>query len=104
MYKNITQSDFIDSFIRAGRKDQFSHSALVALFNFMEESDPHQELDVIAICCDWTEYSGCVEAANDHGQTFAKEQEQEAFDWLSERACIISDLPRPECRILVSAF
>jgi hypothetical protein len=104
MYKNITQSDFIDSFVRYGRKDQFSHSALVAIFNFMEENDPNQELDVIAICTYWSEYTGCVAAANDHGQKFTNEQEQEAFEWLSERCNIITDLPRPECRILISNF
>ena len=43
------------------RPDNFSYEALGALFEYYEEyerdSGEETELDVIAICCDWTEYS-----------------------------------------------
>lgn len=50
---------FRDAFRAAGRKDQFSYEALGALFDYLEQysediGEPF-EMDVIAICCDWSE-------------------------------------------------
>jgi hypothetical protein len=47
-------SQFRDEFHRAGRKDQFSYEALGLLFDCLSEN-PDYELDVIEICCDFTE-------------------------------------------------
>lgn len=53
------------------RPDQFSRAALVALFEFLEEIDRESgseiEVDVIAFCCDWTEYADEQEAAEAYG-------------------------------------
>jgi hypothetical protein len=38
-----------------GRVNQFSYEGLGALFDYMEEADPNAELDVIALCCDFSE-------------------------------------------------
>jgi hypothetical protein len=38
-----------------GRQDQFSYEALSALFDYMEEIAPDFDLDVIALCCDYSE-------------------------------------------------
>lgn len=57
MIKTITQSDFTTEFHRCGRGNQFSHKALLALYDFLEELyDDKYELDVIGLCCDFTEY------------------------------------------------
>jgi hypothetical protein len=52
---------FRDEFAKMGRKDQFSYEALGVLFDYLtdyEESTGEKlELDVIALCCDWTEMS-----------------------------------------------
>jgi hypothetical protein len=37
------------------RPNQFSYEALGMLFDYLEECDEDMELDVIAICCDFTE-------------------------------------------------
>ena len=50
-----TAGQFRDQFARCGRKDQFSYEALGLLFDYREEIDPDMELDVIAICCDYSE-------------------------------------------------
>jgi len=59
MKRTITQSDFIDAFRDYGREDQFSYEALCALFEFFddldEQCDTETELDVIAICCEFSE-------------------------------------------------
>ena len=59
-----TASQFRDQFAQCGRKDQFSYEALGLLFDYLEEIDPDMELDVIAICCDYSEESAADIARN----------------------------------------
>ena len=62
MYITINSaSAFMDEFARMGRGEQFSYEALEALFDFYDELEDF-ELDVIAICCEWTEYENEEEA------------------------------------------
>jgi len=46
----------MDAFRKMDR-DYYSYEGYQALFDWYEELDPDYELDVIAICCDWTEYT-----------------------------------------------
>lgn len=46
---------FRDEFAVCGRGDQFSYEALGLLFDYLEENDPDYELDVIALCCEYSE-------------------------------------------------
>lgn len=62
MYQTInTVSTFRDEFRACGRADNFSYEALGLLFDYFEafEMDTGEEieLDVIAICCDFSEDS-----------------------------------------------
>ena len=50
-------SQFCDAFRAMGRSDQFSYEALELIFDYLEECDSEMELDVIAICCDYSEDS-----------------------------------------------
>ena len=61
MYITVDQSTFVREFEAYGRADQFSYEALEALFEYYDELEDF-ELDVIAICCDWTEYEDMQEA------------------------------------------
>lgn len=58
MKTTVTKSDFIDAFRRYGRYEQFGYDALVSLFEYLEELEDDTgeeiELDVIAICCDYS--------------------------------------------------
>lgn len=69
MHKRIYLSDFVEAFNENGRDDQFSPAALEALFEFFEELEDETgelvELDVIAICCDFTEYDSPQDCAED---------------------------------------
>jgi hypothetical protein len=72
MKTTITQSDFVSAFKgNSERKDQFSYGALCALFDYYEQMEQDTgeelELDVVAICCDWTEYATALEAAQAYG-------------------------------------
>ena len=55
MIQTINVSDFRDAFRACGRKDQFSYEGLTALYDYLEEVDPDFDLDVIALCCDYSE-------------------------------------------------
>lgn len=55
MIQTINVSDFRDAFRACGRADQFSYEGLGALFDYLEEIDPDFDLDVIALCCDYSE-------------------------------------------------
>lgn len=59
-----TVSQFRDEFRRAGRQDQFSYEGLGLLFDLFEEIDPDMDLDVIAVCCDFSEESPADIARN----------------------------------------
>lgn len=67
--QTLDKHSFIDAFTHSSRKDQFSYEALGAIFDYLEEysdstGEPF-ELDVIAICCDFTE-APYKEIANDY--------------------------------------
>lgn len=55
MIQTIQLSDFRTAFYNAGRKDQFSYEALALIFEYFEEIEPDYDLDVIAICCEYSE-------------------------------------------------
>lgn len=60
MYKSIDQYDFVDAFETMNRSNNFTVEARRALFEYLEEYEESTgervELDVIALCCDYTEY------------------------------------------------
>ncbi len=61
MKTRVTLDDFMQAFKDRGRESQFSRPALYGLFNYIEEYEDSTgediELDVIALCCDYTEAS-----------------------------------------------
>ena len=61
----IDQCLFRQTFHNYGRGDQFSYEGLNALFDYLEElsedTGANIELDVIALCCEFTEYEDLEE-------------------------------------------
>ena len=59
MKQNINEYQFRRAF-ETSRPNNFSYEGLKALFDYLEqyeeETGQELELDVIAICCDFTEY------------------------------------------------
>ena len=57
--QTLAQGDFVEAFKQSSRKDQFSHDALEAIFNYLdtysEEIGENIEFDIVSICCDWSE-------------------------------------------------
>lgn len=58
MKQSVNSYDFIEAFRTMGRYDQFGYEALEILFNYLEEYEEscgtEIELDVIALCCDYS--------------------------------------------------
>lgn len=55
MFKSVSKREFVDAFDDCGRGNNFTVAGREALFDFLDEQE-HYELDVIAICCEFTEY------------------------------------------------
>jgi len=66
MKKTISLEDFRDEFFNHGRGNQFSWNGLEALYNYLEEINSNYELDVIGLCCEFTEYKDLNEIKNDY--------------------------------------
>ena len=66
----IDTYEFKRAFADHNRADQFSYEGFTALFEWLEElaedtSEPY-ELDVIALCCEFTEYSDLAEIQDNY--------------------------------------
>lgn len=59
--QEVDKNYFMDRFRAYDRQDQFSYEGLSALYDYYDElsEEPSEDikLDVIAICCDWAEYT-----------------------------------------------
>lgn len=64
MYITLTSQDFINTFNSSCRKDSFTDEALGQIFDYYDGED--FELDILAICCEWTEYGDAEEACNQY--------------------------------------
>lgn len=98
MYQSVTFSDFVDAFRVMDRRDQFSYDGLRALFDYIEEYEDSTgesiELDVIALCCEYSEYGSAVECATEFGwardpDLDDEENAEDALDWLRDRTIVI---------------
>lgn len=73
MKTTVSLYDFREAF-RGVRPDNFSYEGLEALFDFLEqlEEDTGQEmeLDVIAICCDFSEYQDLEDFRVSYGEDY----------------------------------
>lgn len=94
---------FCDAFAKMGRQDQFSYAGKQALFDYLEEySDAAGEdvdLDVIALCCDYSEddYETIAENYNMDLTDIDPEDEDEIKEFVREyldyRTIIIGEVP-----------
>lgn len=95
MKQTINASDFMQAFHNFNRYDQFGYQALNVLFEYLEECDPDMELDVIALCCEYS-HESWKEIASDYdidveGSTDDEEGEETVRDWLQEHTIIVGE-------------
>jgi hypothetical protein len=100
MYHPIGFSQFVDAFRSHDRYNDFGYKALKALFEHIEEYEQDSgqpiELDVIALCCEFSTYSSALEAATEYGfdppinaDNTEEEVEEEALDYLRDNTTVI---------------
>jgi len=99
MYANISFSRFCDAFHAMDRGDQFSYHGKKALYDYLEELEDSTgapvELDVIALCCEYTEYESAIEAASEMSDREPDPEEEEdaneedALDYLRDRTTVL---------------
>ena len=72
LYQEISKTDFVDQFKIMNRSENFSREGLEALYGYFEElsDDQNIQFDVIAICCDFTEYDSLADFNRDYGMKF----------------------------------
>lgn len=72
--QSVNQNEFIQAFDDMNRSANFSIAAREALFeyfeNYSDETGEPYELDVIAICCEFTEYEDIREFQNRYGDEY----------------------------------
>mgnify|MGYP003125850318 FL=1 len=76
MIQTINKWDFRNAFKRTIQyRDDFSYEGLKALYDYLEEYEEDTgeqiELDVIAICCEYTEYKDLKEFEDVYGKEFS---------------------------------
>lgn len=88
MKQTVYFSDFTTAFYRADRGNQFSYDALHVLYDYLTEVEEsigeELELDVIALCCEYTEQTAdeVIECypVDFEADELAKMTDEEKFD------------------------
>lgn len=105
MKKSVNLHTFRESFRTMGRQANFSWQGLEALFDYLEKLEDdigeELELDVIGLCCDYSEHDSAREAAQEYGwsatdrdedeseEDYSERAEDEALKWLWDRTSVI---------------
>ena len=99
MKQTINLESFMQAFHAYNRYEQFGYEALKALFDYLEEIEKstgtEMDLDVIAICCDYS-HDGVIEIANNYHIDLSDCAEAEdrvdvVRDWLNEHTIIVGE-------------
>jgi hypothetical protein len=89
MKQTINKCDFRNAFAECNRGDQFSYEALGLLFDFLEEMEEGTgegyDLDVIALCCEFTELTP-DEIVRDYDM--GKSESFDIEEWLNDRTMV----------------
>jgi hypothetical protein len=98
MKQSINVYQFREAFMRYNRQENFSHDGLAALFDYLEDLEDsigeEIELDVIALCCDFSEYSDLDDVVSYYDIEFNlsdddDERAQQVIEWLQDRTTVI---------------
>ena len=94
MKQTVSFNNFQDAFKTYNRND-FSYDGLRALYDYLKELDENTELDVIALCCDFSEYNTALECIQDLGYPWdfsgsdEEKKETAALDYLRGETTVI---------------
>ena len=101
MKKSITKNEFMDEFKSCDRKDNFTYDGLSALYDYIENlyedcypEGAEYELDVIALCCEYSEYEDIEEFRSQFGENYETIEDIEQATtviMISDNSFIIQD-------------
>lgn len=81
MKQTVYFNDFVDAFQSMNRKEAYSYEGKRALFDYLEEYEEstgeETELDVIALCCEYTEYDDLAELQKNYSDIETMEDLEE---------------------------
>ena len=87
MKQTITENQFVSAFADYNRHENFSVDGRIALYEFItqldEECGTETELDVIALCCEFSEWENIEEFQQNYGE------EYQSFDDINEATLLI---------------
>ena len=87
MYRTINEYEFRQAFKDMDR-DYYSYDRYEALYEFLDEicssDDKGYELDVIGICCEFTEYDDLKEFQKEYG-----DEEYECIEDIEEQTMVL---------------
>ena len=98
MKTTVNQSEFVDAFHRYNRYEQFGYNALCSLFDYFEQIEDdtgeEMELDVIAICCDYS-----VDSVSDIASNYSidvdglddDEAREAVLEYLNDNTSVVDD-------------
>jgi hypothetical protein len=109
MKTSVNFSSFIDSFKSMDRYDSFGYQALRVIFDYLEELEESTgediELDVIAICCDYSaqHYKDIAEAYGIEldDQDSEEDQCKQVKDFLEVETVVLGET---DCEIVYQQF
>ena len=106
MYTRISKNDFMEAFRNVDRYDQFGYAALSALFDYFENEEEVNgveiELDVIAICGDYT-VSTIKEVRDEYDlDEYDLDEDTDILEYLMNNTLLVAALP--DGRILYQSF
>lgn len=91
IYIEVNFSMFCDQFHRTGRETQFTYEGKKTLWRYLEglhgDNDRSWELDVIELCCDWSEYN-LKDLAGDYRQ-HDDETDEEVLTRVKDRTIVL---------------
>ena len=94
MYISIDINRFRDAFRKMGREDQFTYNGLEVLFDGLEQyeadADEKMELDVISLCCNFSEMTA-EEIKNNYQLEIDEEEdfEKQVDDFISDNTWVL---------------
>ena len=98
LIKTVSFHDFLKEFEEFRRDNQFSYEGKKALYDYLNELSEDLgepiELDVIGICCDFTEYEDLEEFNNNYGYDIENLEDLEYYTTvikIDEKRFIIQD-------------
>lgn len=90
MKQTVNNSQFHTAFYNMDRGNQFSHKALNLIYDYLEEYEASTgeevELDVIAICCDYSEMTPEEIAAS-----YDLDEDEDVLEFLAMNTTVIGE-------------